>query len=47
MYFRIKMTSAMDVLDILDIDESSPKKSFLDKDALLARTEKVIFCNIF
>ncbi|CAL8096927.1 unnamed protein product [Calicophoron daubneyi] len=34
------MSTALDVLDILDIDEGAPKRTIIDKDALLARTEK-------
>ncbi|CAH8642454.1 unnamed protein product [Schistosoma rodhaini] len=34
------MGTAMDVLDILDLNESSPRKSMLDKEAILSRAEK-------
>ncbi|KAF7242280.1 hypothetical protein EG68_09850 [Paragonimus skrjabini miyazakii] len=34
------MSSALDVFDILDLDDAGPKKSILDRDTLLARTEK-------
>ncbi|CAH8863485.1 unnamed protein product [Trichobilharzia szidati] len=34
------MSAAIDVLDILDFGETSPKKCVLDKEALLSRTDK-------
>nr|CAH8863330.1 unnamed protein product [Trichobilharzia regenti] len=34
------MSAAIDVLDILDFNETSPKKCVLDKEALLSRTDK-------
>lgn len=35
------MGTAIDVLDILDLNESSPRKSMLDREAILSRAEKV------
>ncbi|VDP24576.1 unnamed protein product [Schistosoma curassoni] len=34
------MGTAIDVLDILDLNESSPRKSMLDREAILSRAEK-------
>ncbi|VDP15993.1 unnamed protein product [Schistosoma margrebowiei] len=34
------MGTAIDVLDILDLNESSPRKSVLDREAILSRAEK-------
>ncbi|KAH8874484.1 DNA methyltransferase 1-associated protein 1 [Schistosoma japonicum] len=34
------MSTAIDVLDILDFNEPSPRKSMLDREAILSRTEK-------
>ncbi|KAF5397786.1 hypothetical protein PHET_08571 [Paragonimus heterotremus] len=34
------MSGALDVFDILDLDDAGPKKGILDRDTLLARTEK-------
>ncbi|KAA3677645.1 DNA methyltransferase 1-associated protein 1, partial [Paragonimus westermani] len=36
------MSGALDVFDILDLEDAGPKKSILDRDTLLARTEKVL-----
>ncbi|CAH8591655.1 unnamed protein product [Heterobilharzia americana] len=38
--FHKIMSAAIDVLDILDFNESSTKKSVLDKEALLTRADK-------